>query len=205
MRCKSLDLNLINTICSNMYSDLSSQVQKQLKRIWFKISHKKIPVIFKQNINEIDIAGIKLGPYQKGSEVNIEWWISQHLISEGIVEPKVSTLQFLSDLEKGNFKEINNSRLQEVSKDLYYATNIYRQIIIEKSRKNPEPMIMHQYEKIASLLFDISLKRSAKLLKIAHAGEPTREQMNRMTDEEKTIVKLLSTVISSWKEFLEEQ
>ncbi len=187
-----------------MNNNLNTNITKQLKRIWFKISHEKIPVIFKQPIDEINLAGIKIGPYQKGSEVNLEWWITQHLISEEIVEPKISILQFLSDLEKENFKEINNSRLQEVDKDLYFATTLYRKIIIERSRKNPEPMIMHQYEKIASLLFDISLKRAAKLLKIAHAGEPTREQMNRMTEEEKTIVKILSTVLSTWKNFLEE-
>ena len=187
-----------------MYEDLKTNISNDLERIWFRISHDKIPVIFRQDIQEINLAGLKIGPYQKGTEVNIEWWIAQHLISEEIAEPKISILQFLSDLEKENFKEISNSRLQEIRKDIYFTTSVYRKIIIEKSRKNPEPMIMHQYEKIASLLFDISLKRAAKLLKIAHAGEPTREQLLRMTDEEKTIVRLLSTILSSWKDFLEE-
>jgi len=152
-----------------------------------------------RNCPEIELAGLKIGPFQEGKEYDVMFWIAEELEKAGIARLKEEEMLDAMNLHKIHWKERVQSvkEISSLPEDFYPRLRHYLSSLRKDALKNPEKM--KEYERVSGLSRDIVDCRLKKIISLASTSTQTEQFLKSMTREERDIYERLHPIISSWR------
>ncbi len=165
----------------------------------FIFENTPIKIVANRNSPEIDLPGVKVGPFKEGKEYEVRFWIAQELKKSGIAhireeEPLDSKL-----LNKIQWKEGFQiaQRVTALPRNFYPRLRHFLEELNEEAIKRPE--IRGEYEKTKKLADDITRTRLKKIVSLASSPAQTRHILGNLTEEELTLYNYLYNIIDKWR------
>jgi len=165
----------------------------------FTFENTPVKIVVNRNCPEIELAGLKVGPFQEGKEYEVRFWIARELEKSGIARFREEEMLDLVKLNKIHWKERVQSAQQVSSlpEDFYPRLRLYLADLKREAPKKPEKI--EEYEKAGRLSRDIINLRLKKIVSLASAPEQTNQILNNLTKEERVIYEHLYAIISEWR------
>jgi hypothetical protein len=158
-----------------------------------------IKIFVNRNCPEIQLVGVKVGPFEEGKEYEIEYWIAKELERAGIARIPEEELLDAVKLHKIFWKEsIQQARqVSPLEEDFYPRLRRYLASLKRKAVSNPEKM--REYEKATRLSHDLVNCRLRKIVSLASSPAQTNQTLNNLALEERVLYERLYTIINEWK------
>jgi len=156
-------------------------------------------ITINRNHPEIQLAGIKIGPFQEGTEQEVKHWIAQELEKAGIAKLREEETLDSIKLHKISWKEsIQQARqLSPIQEDFYPKLRRYLATLKRGAIGNPDKL--KEYEKVMRLAHDIVNIRLRKIVSLASSPEQTNQTLKDLAQEERILYTRLHTIIDDWK------
>lgn len=165
----------------------------------FIFENTPIKIVANRNSEEIDLLGVKIGPFTEGKEYEVRFWIAQELKKSGIAhireeEPLDSKL-----LNKIQWKE--GFQVAQIvialPENFYPKLRRYLEELNEEAIKRPQ--MRADYEKTKKVADDITRTRLKKIVSLASSPAQTRQILGNLTQEELTLYNYLYNTIDKWR------
>jgi len=158
-----------------------------------------VRIIVNRNCPKIELAGLKIGPFQEGKEYEVMFWIAEELEKAGITHLREEEMLDAMKLHKIHWKERVQSvkEISSLPEDFYPRLRRYLSSLREDAVKKPEKM--KEYERMSGLSRDIVDCRLKKIISLASTSAQTEQFLKSMTKEERAIYKRLHAIISNWR------
>jgi hypothetical protein len=170
-----------------------------IQTIDFIYENTPIKIIINRPCPEIQLAGIKIGPYEEGKEYEVKYWIAHELEKAGIARLKEEETLDSVILNKISWKEgIQQARqVSPLQEDFYPKLRRYLADLKKDAIGNSDKL--KEYEKVMRLSHDIVNIRLRKIVSLASSPEQTNQTLKDLAQEERTLYTRLHTIIDEWK------
>jgi len=170
-----------------------------IKDFDFVFENSPVKVLINRNCPEIQLAGLKVGPFEEGREYEVTHWVAHELERAGIARFREEDTLDAVKLHKIFWKEsIQQARqLSPLEDDFFPRLRRYLASVKRGAVSNPERM--KEYEKITRLSHDIVNCRLRKIVSLASSPPQTNQILKDLTREERVLYQRLYTVINEWK------
>ena len=179
---------------------MSAKPAKVIRDADFVFENAIVKIVANRNSPEIDLPGIKVGPFKEGKEYEVRYWIATELKKAGIAHLRMDEPLELRIVNKIQWKERTQAsqRLTPLPEDFYPKLRRYLEELNEEAIKKPEKRV--DYDKAKNLSDDITQMRLKKIVSLASSGrEKTGQILRSLTKEEKHVYDCLYKIISEWK------
>jgi len=178
---------------------LSAKSSASIKDADFMFQNAPMKIIVNRNCPEIELAGLRIGPFEEGKEYEVRFWIARELDKVGIARFREEELLDTVKLYKMHWKERVQSvkEISSLPEDFYPRLRRYLASLKGEAVNNPEKM--KEYEKVTRLSHDIVNCRLKKIVSLASTPVQTNQILKNLTKEERVIYERLSSIINGWK------
>jgi len=165
----------------------------------FEFENAPVKIVASRNCPEIELVGLKVGPFEEGREYEVRFWVARELEKAGIGRFREEELLDAVKLHKIHWKE----RVQSVTQVSALPENFYPKLrrylasLKEKAMKNAEKM--REYEKTVKLSRDIVDVRLKKIVSLSSFSAKTDQVLENLTKEERILHDRLHQIISGWR------
>jgi len=165
----------------------------------FVFENTPIKIVANRNSPEIDLPGVKIGPFKEGKEYEVRFWIAQELKKSGIAHIREEEPLDSKMLNKIQWKEGFQAaqRVTALPENFYPKLRRYLEELNEEAIKRPEARA--HYEKTKKLADDITRTRLKKIVSLASSPAQTRQILGNLTEEELTLYNYLYNIIDKWR------
>jgi hypothetical protein len=160
--------------------------------------NKPVKVVAVRSSPEIELTGLKVGPFQEGNEYDIRFWIARELEKAGLVRPREETLnasRLYPILHRERIQPI--SSLSSLPEDFYPRLRRVLEDLTGTSKSSPEKM--REYEYVQQLSKDIADCRLKKIIILASTPGQKSQILRNLTAEELTLYEELEKIIDEWR------
>jgi len=179
---------------------LSAKPAKVIRDADFVFENAIVKIVANRNSPEIDLPGIKVGPFKEGKQYEVRYWIATELKKAGIARIRMDDPLDLMMLSKIHWKEcVQASRMAtSLPKEFYPKLRRFLEELHEKAIKKPEKR--SDSEKAKNLSADIIRMRLKKIVSLASSGrDQTGQILQSLTKEEKSMYDCLHKIIDEWQ------
>lgn len=178
---------------------MSTNSSISIKDVDFMFENKPVKILINRNCPEIQLVGVKVGPFEEGKEYEVKYWVAKELERAGIARIREEELLDAVKLHKISWKEsIQQARqVSPLEEDFYPRLRRYLASLKRRAVGNPEKM--REYEKAKRLSRDIVNCRLRKIVSLASSPAQTNQTLNNLAREERVLYKLLYEIINEWK------
>ena len=178
---------------------MSAEPLTSIKDADFIFKNTPVKIMINRKCPEIELAGLKVGPFQEGKEYEVRFWIAQELERAGIARFREEEMLDLVKLNKIHWKERVQASQQVASlpEDFYPRLRRYLDDLKSGAIKKPEKM--SGYEKARRLSRDIINLRLKKIVALASSPAQTNQILGNLTREERVVYESLYGIISEWR------
>jgi len=164
----------------------------------FLFDNAPVTVVAVRNSSEIDLAGLKVGPFEEGNEYEVRFWVARELEKAGIVQSREESLS-ASRLYKIQWTERIQStgQLSSMPEDFYPRLRRLLQELKSSSKTSPEKM--REYEYVQQLSQDILNCRLKKIVSLASTPGQKSQIIRSLTVEEQELYERLEKIITGWR------
>lgn len=164
----------------------------------FMFENRIVRVAADRDSPEIELAGFKVGPFEKGKEYELRLWLARELEKAGIVHIRDEVLE-PSGLRKIHWTERIQtvSRISSLPKGFYPRLRRLLSDLKESSRRDPEKI--REYELVRRLSQDIVDCRLKKIVSLASTLGQKDHLLKNLTAEEMDLYEKLNRTISEWR------
>jgi hypothetical protein len=171
-----------------------------IKDIDFIFENSPIQITINRNCPQIELAGMKLGPYQEGEQYEVRYWVAHELEKAGIAH--------ITEQERLDIRKINNihwkesgivhaRQLSTLEENFYPKLRRYLTDLKRGAIGNPEKL--REYEKVVLMSQDIVNCRLRKIVSLASSPEQTNQILKDLAKEERILYERLHAIINEWK------
>lgn len=173
-----------------------------LEDINFNFENEPANIIIVKDSLEIKLLDNNIGPFKKGQEVELAFWICEELVRSGIAKFRDEDMLDMTKLSKIHWREtIPTSRqIPSIPKNFYFMLRRFLSRLKEECGEDPSKIV--DYEKAVSLSRDIGNCRVRKITSLAALSSGVTEMTKNMAIEEIALYNKLSKILSDWKEGL---
>ncbi|MFQ6086840.1 MAG: hypothetical protein ACE5OV_02355 [Candidatus Bathyarchaeia archaeon] len=178
---------------------MSTSSSISIKDVDFTFENKPVKIVINRNCPEIQLVGVKVGPFEEGKEYEVKYWVAKELERAGIARVREEELLDAVKLHKISWKEsIQQARqVSPLEEDFYPRLRRYLASLKRKAVSNPEKM--REYEKATRLSRDIVNCRLRKIVSLASSPAQTNQTLNNLAREERILYERLYRIINEWK------
>ena len=172
---------------------------ESIRDVDFIFENAPVRVMCNRNCPEIQLVGLKVGPFDEGKEYEVPYWIAAELERAGIARFREEELLDVRKLDKVLWKEkVQQARqVSHVEEDFY--PRLRRFLSRLKKGANSSPEKNAEYRKAEAVARDIINIRLRKIVSLASSPEQTSETLNDLAKEERTLYNQLYTLVNEWK------
>ena len=169
------------------------EVLKELERLQHDFEEKKVEVKCLESRGEFDIGGKRI-KLQKGSVLQIPFWIAYMLHKEGLVEYdflkkfNLSSVHFLTEKEK------TKKALQPIDPFFY----IIAKKTIEEF-KEQKTISFRELERLEIELRELMTLRLNKVINMSTKSKNITSTIRNLTVEEKWLYNIVADAVEKWK------
>ena len=178
---------------------MSAEPLTSIRDADFIFENTPVKIVINRNCPEIELAGLKVGPFQEGKEYEVRFWIAQELERAGIARFREEELLDLVKLNKIHWKERVQASQQVASLPEDFYPKLRRYLTDLKSEAIKKPEKMTDYEKARSLSHDITNLRLKKIVSLASSPAQTNQILGSLTKEERLVYERLYGIINEWR------
>jgi hypothetical protein len=178
---------------------LSAEPLTSIRDADFIFKNTPVKIMVNRNCPEIELAGLKVGPFQEGKEYEVRFWIAQELKRAGIARFREEESLDLMKLNKIHWKERVQASQQVASLPEDFYPRLRRYLADLKSGAIKKPEKMRDYEKARRLSRDIINLRLKKIVSLASSPAQTNQILGNLTREERVVYERLYGIISEWR------
>ena len=177
---------------------MSADIVKAIKDADFVFENMPVKVVANRNSPEIELPGIKVGPFKEGKEYEVRLWIATELKKAGIARIRMEDPLTLMMLNKIHWKERvqTSQKLTSLPENFYPKLRRFLQDLNDEAIKKPEKR--SDVDKAINLSKDIIRMRLKKIISLASSGDKTSEIRHGLTKEESDVYGRLHKIISEW-------
>ncbi|HML03927.1 MAG TPA: hypothetical protein VK487_11230 [Candidatus Bathyarchaeia archaeon] len=178
---------------------MPTESRLSIKDADFMFENSIIRVIANRNSPEIELAGLKIGPLEEGTELEVRFWAAEQLAKAGMVRFREEDVLDTGKLNKIHWKERVQSvkQISPLSDDFY--PKLRRFIKDSKKKANSTPEKLAEYDKAIRLAHDVVNCRVKKIISLASAPAQTDQFLKSLTTEERALYQHLYNIISEWR------
>ena len=178
---------------------MSTNSSLSIKDIDFMFENNPVKIVVNRNCPEIQLVGVKVGPFEEGKEYEVKYWVAKELERRGIARVREEELLDAVKLHKIFWKEsIQQARqVSPLEEDFYPRLRRYLASLKRKAISNPEKL--KEYDKARRLSRDIVNCRLRKIVSLASSPAQTNQTLNDLAREERELYKQLYAIINEWK------
>lgn len=166
----------------------------------FVFENKPIKVVANRNEPIIELAGLKVGPFEEGREYEVRFWIAKELEKTGIVRFREEDILDVVKLHKIHWKE----RVQPTNKVSLLPEEFYpklrRYLCYLKKASNNNSEKLKEQGKSERISRDIVNCRVKKIVSLASSLPLTAQALQNLAPEERTLYHRLHKIISNWRD-----
>jgi hypothetical protein len=185
---------------------LSTDPVAFIKDADFEFENMPVKVVANRNNSQIELPGIKVGPFTEGKEYEVRFWVAKELEKAGIARLRVDEQIDVTVLNKIHWKEARvqtSQKLASLPDKFYPKLRHYLEDLNEEAIKKPEKR--GDCEKAKKLFKDINTIRLKKIVSLASSPK-TRSLTENLTKEERALYDYLFETINEWRnEILKKQ
>lgn len=163
--------------------------------------HSKVRVHVLKDLPSIDVEGLKIGPYEKDSEVYIPRWLAIHLENKNIVKQSTEDTDVVAKLQTILWEEENERKLTQLDEDFFVSLRHFIKKLRVEITENPEPEKLALLEKISLLIRDILSLRLQKIVKLAVTSTAVAS-IKGLTKEEVWLYENLRETLKEWQSLM---
>ncbi len=166
----------------------------------FIFQNTPVKVVANRSHPEIELIGLKVGPFEEGKEYEVKFWIARELEKNKIARIREDYMLTLVKLYKIHWRErVQEARqLAPMSEDFYPKLRKLLADLKREALSNAEKI--KEYEKAERLSKDILNCRLKKIVSLASAPAQTDQTLKNLTMEERSLYEQLHELINQWKE-----
>ena len=165
----------------------------------FVFENSLVRIIVNRNCPEIELAGLKVGPFEDGKEYEVQYWIANELDRAGIARFREDELLDIKKLDKILWKEKVQQTRQVAHLEEDFYPRLRRFLSRLKAGANSNPDKMAEYRKAIGLANDIANVRLRKIVSLASSPEQTNQTLKDLAKEERVLYDDLFTIVDDWK------
>jgi hypothetical protein len=176
----------------------SENARSPIKDADASFENKPIKVVAVRSSPEIELTGLKVGPFDEGNEYEIRFWIARELEKVGLVRPREETLnasRLYPILHRERIQPISN--LSSLPDDFYPRLRRVLEDLKGVSKSSPEKM--REYEHVQQLSQDIADCRLKKIITLASTQGQKGQILRSLTAEELILYEELGKIITEWR------
>ncbi len=166
----------------------------------FEFEETLVDVEILEEIPPMDFQVLTIGPFLKGETVSVPRWIADILEQYDLVLLKDKGKLDITQVTKTAWKEKDDPILQEI--DPFFYTKIKKRINWLKNKLASEnnPILERELIELEKTREKIIEQRISKMLKILGRRSMRDEEEKRLSQEEKTLYKVLVKLLKDWEE-----
>lgn len=170
-----------------------------IKDVDFEFENASVRIVASRKCPEIELAGLKIGPFEEGGEYEVRFWIARELEKAGIARFREEELLDAVKLYKIQWKERvqSGTRFSSLPEDFYPKLRRYLAGVKGEAVRRAEKM--REYEKALGLSRDIINCRLKKIVSLSSSPAQTSQILQNLAREEHIIYDHLYKVISEWR------
>jgi len=178
---------------------LSNSFQSSVKDIDFEFENSPVKIVVDKEFPEMKIVGETIGSLDKGTEVEVKYWVALELVRAGFAHFHETESLSLTLLQKIQWKETvqPGRQLSAIPENLY--PKIRRYINELKLKSTKDTSYLNEVNKALRLAQDIVNCRLRKIVGLAASSGQTDVTLQNLCREERILYNSLHTVISKWR------
>lgn len=179
---------------------MSADPAKAIRDADFIFENAAVKVVANRNSPEIDLPGMKVGPFKQGKEYEVKYWVAKELKKAGIARIRMEEPIDLTLLNKIHWKERvqASQKVTSLPDDFYPKLRRFLEELSETAIKKPETR--PDYDKAKNNSADIIRMRLKKIVALASSGrKQTSQILHGLTKEEQCLYDCLHKIISEWQ------
>jgi len=178
---------------------LTARPPSSIQDVDFVFENATVRILCNRNCPEIQLVGLKAGPFEEGKEYEVPYWIANELERAGIARFREEELLDIRKLDKILWKEkVQQARqVSHIEQDFY--PRLRRFLSRLKKGANSSPERNAEYRKAEAVARDIINIRLRKIVSLASSPEQTNETLNDLANEERTLYNQLYALVNEWK------
>ncbi|HIE18957.1 TPA: DNA replication complex GINS family protein [Candidatus Bathyarchaeota archaeon] len=164
----------------------------------YLFENKPSRVVAVRDSPKIELAGFMVGPFEKGNEYELKYWVARELEKAGIVHLREETLsasRLYPILHRERIQPV--SSLSSLPEDFYPRLRRILESLRKASRSSPDKM--REYEYVTHLSKDIISCRLKKIISLASTPGQKSQIIRNLTVEETALYEELSRIINEWR------
>jgi len=175
------------------------KTQSPIQDADFIFENSPVRIVVNRNCPEIQLVGLKIGPFEEEKEYELPYWIANELDRAGIARFREEELLDIKKLDKILWKEkVQQTRqVSHLEEDFY--PRLRRFLSNQKRAANNNPDRMAEYRKAHGVAHDIVNVRLRKIVSLASSPEQTNQTLKDLAKEERILYDRLFTIINEWK------
>ena len=165
----------------------------------FEFENASVRVVASRNCPEIELAGLKIGPFEEGREYEVRFWVAQELEKAGVARFREEELLDTVKLYKIHWKERVQpvKRVSSLPQDFYSKLRRYLANLKREAARDAEKM--GQYRKCLGYSRDIINCRLKKIVSLSSSPAQTNQVLQNLTREERILYDRLHEIIAEWR------
>jgi hypothetical protein len=178
---------------------LDTNAFTQIKDADFIFENSLVRIVVNRNCPEIELAGLKVGPYEEGKEYEVKYWTATELERAGIARFREEELLDIRRLDRTlwNEKVQQTRQVSHIEEDFYPRLRRFLSSLRRGANNNSEKIV--EYRKAMDTANDIVNVRLRKIVYLASSPEQTDQTLKDFAKEERTLYDCLFTIINDWK------
>ncbi len=165
----------------------------------FIFENNPVKVIANRNEAELELAGLKVGPFEEGREYELRFWVAQELEEAGIVRFREEDVLDVVKLHKIHWKERVQPTNQVSSLPEEFYPHLRRYLACLKNTAQSNSGRLKDLEKSMQIALDVVNCRVKKIVSLASSPPLTAQALQSFTPEERVLYHRLFRLIEEWK------
>ena len=183
---------------------LTNNAQEMVNRCKMDYLNETRECVFLSPLPKMHVGGREIGPFEEGEIIELENWIINILMKEGLVEISLENeYEAIVHLQRIYQQEKRQSSIQDVHQ-LTYAAIREKIRYLQGDRTSPDPILQQDIDKLEDILKNIVEVRLSKVIRTAKSGA-YQDIQKQMTHEERWLCEEIIETLSEWRHYTKEE
>src|SRR4030066_1962187 len=153
----------------------------------FCYENSMVKIVANRNCPEIKLAGLTVGPFDKGNEYEVYFWVAKQLATAGMVHFREDDILDATKLFKVQWKEGVQipGQISELSGDFYPKLRRFISDLKDQAQKQSEKY--QEYDRARQLARDIVNSRLKKIVAISAGPTQSDQGLKKIKGEERIV------------------
>jgi hypothetical protein len=166
----------------------------------FDFENLPAKIVASQNIQDLKVADVDVGPIEEGQELDTRYWIASQLVSAGLANFRDDGSMNFSVLYKIQWKETKLQMGRRISSlPEFFYPRLRRYLSQLKEKASADAMRVSEYNNALRLSHDVVNCRLKKIVSLSASSAQTEDILQNLSKEERILYERLHAIVSSWR------